>query len=152
MKTLIIVPCGQSKIWEKNPTKGPTYACNAYTGTPFKINREYAEKFADTWMILSAKYGFISPDYKLSGPYNVTFKKKLTNPVSLSTLQEQVKVQNLDQFDVIIGLGGKEYRQMIKQAFLESNSNIVFPFAGLQIGKMMQATKKAIASNEPFYI
>lgn len=103
-------------------------------------------------MILSAKYGFISPDYKLPGPYNVTFKKRSTNPVPLSTLHEQIKIQDLDRFDIIVELGGKEYRQMIEQAFAGSKTKIVYPFAGLQIGKMMQATKKAITSNKPFQI
>ena len=99
---------------EQEPTLGPTHACNAYTCGPFKIIRNYAEKFVDTWIILSAKYGFISPDYKMLGPYNVTFKKKSRNQIPLSTLQKQVKILSLDCFDAIIGLEGKEYRQIIE--------------------------------------
>ena len=46
MTTLVIVPCGRSKVWKKRPEAGPTKAKNAYVGSPFKVNREYAEMFA----------------------------------------------------------------------------------------------------------
>jgi len=42
--TLVIVPCGRSKIWDKNPDAGPTVAKDAYAGSPFKVNRRYAER------------------------------------------------------------------------------------------------------------
>lgn len=93
---LVIVPCGQGKIWDKYPDAGPTEACFAYTGSPFTVNRQYAERFADRWVILSAKYGFIQPTFLLPGPYNVTFKKKSTGPVSHAVLKEQVREQKLE--------------------------------------------------------
>jgi len=40
---LVIVPCGKRTIWDKHPDQGPTRADDAYTGTPFKLNRRYAE-------------------------------------------------------------------------------------------------------------
>lgn len=40
---LVIVPCGQEKIWDKKPDLGPVPARDVYTGAPFKVNREYAE-------------------------------------------------------------------------------------------------------------
>ena len=66
MKTLVIVPCGKRKIWDKNSEAGPTKARDVYTGSPFKVNREYAEKFGDPWVILFAKYGFLEPDQVIS--------------------------------------------------------------------------------------
>jgi hypothetical protein len=143
-KILVIVPCGQGKIWDKQPDLGPVPAKEAYTGAPFKVNKAYAEHVSDNWIILSAKYGFVSPDFLISEPYNVTFKKQSTNPVSISVLLEQVMAWNLDQFDTIVGLGGKEYRSMIQQAFADHNVRIEFPFEGLPLGMAMQAAKKAI--------
>jgi len=81
--TLVIIPCGQGKIWDKQPDAGAIQAQYAYTGAPFKVNKEYAEYFADRWVILSAKYGFIDPDYIIPGPYNISFKKKSSGPVSM---------------------------------------------------------------------
>ncbi len=40
---LVIVPCGQRKIWDKHPDEGVTPARNAHIGGPFKVNSEYAE-------------------------------------------------------------------------------------------------------------
>lgn len=146
---IVIVPCGQGKIWDKVPNRGATPARDAYTGSPFKVNREYAERFAERWVILSAKYGFIDPDYKIDGPYNVTFKKLNTLPVKLDVLKKQVRELGLGGYSTVIGLGGKEYRAMIESALGGNESNICFPFAGLPIGKMMSATKRAIGSSQP---
>jgi hypothetical protein len=65
------VPCGQRKVWDRDPQCGPTAARIAYTGSPFIVNRAYAERFADAWLILSAKYGFIAPEFMLAGLYHV---------------------------------------------------------------------------------
>lgn len=60
-RTLIIVPCGLAKIWDRYPETGSALARFAYTGAPFKVNCEYADHFAIRWVILSAKYGFLDP-------------------------------------------------------------------------------------------
>jgi hypothetical protein len=57
-EALVIIPCGQAKLWDDDPQRGPTPARDAYTGAPFKVNRAYAERHGDRWVILSAKYGF----------------------------------------------------------------------------------------------
>ena len=95
---------------------------------------------------MNPKYGFIPPDYLLPGPYNVTFKQRSTNPVEVATLREQVRTQHLDRFETAIGLGGKEYRAMVEQAFAGTGTELIFPFAGLPLGLGMQAAKRAIAS------
>ncbi len=113
------------------------------------MNRRYAECFGDIWVILSAKYGFIAPDFVIPEPYNVTFKKRSTNPVSASALRDQVRRLGLNGFETVICLGGKEYRAIVREAFAGEPAEIVFPFAGLPIGKMMQVTKQAISSGQP---
>ena len=52
---------------------------------------------ADRWVILSAKYGFIDPDFLIPGPYNVTFKRRATGPIDAETLRTQVRAAGLDQ-------------------------------------------------------
>ncbi len=145
-KVLVIIPCGKSKIWDKNPNLGGVPAKHAYVGTPFTLNCQFAKKFSDRWIILSAEYGFIYPDFIIPGPYNTTFKNKSTFPIKIESLQKQVEYQNLFIFKKVIGLGGKEYRQIISQVFSYKNIEIEFPFAGLPIGKSMQAIKKTIVA------
>lgn len=147
---LVVVPCGQKKIWDKHHVAGPTRARDAYLGAPFTVNRKFAEYFGEAWVILSAKYGFISPDFELPGPYNVTFKRKSTGPVSIVTLREQVDTFDLDRFTDVVGLGGKEYRFALEQAFHGESGKLHFPFTGLRIGIAMRETNRAIASDDPF--
>lgn len=148
---LVIVPCGQKKVWDRFPSAGPTAAGNAYTGPPFGINKTFAKKFGETWIILSAKYGFISPSFLIPQPYNITFKNRRTGPITTAQLREQIQNDDLTRFATVIGLGGKEYRKAIELAFAGVAAQLCFPFSGLPIGKAMQATKCAIATNDPMW-
>jgi len=149
---LVIIPCGQGKVWDNEPNRGPTPARDTYTGTPFKVNRKYAEHFADHWVILSAKYGFIQPEFMIPGSYNVTFERGSTNPVKMATLREQIRAQALASFDKVVCLGGKEYRYAVHDAFDDFKKEVCFPFAGLQQGKAMQAINRAIQADNPFLV
>ena len=123
MKELfVIIPCGAGKVWDNNPGSGPCLAKDAYTGSPFKVNRKCAEKFAERWVILSAKSGFIDPDFIISGDYNVTFKELRTEPVSPIVLKDQIIRMGLDEFSEIIGFGGVESRVGSKPLILHSIS------------------------------
>lgn len=142
--TLIIVPCGQRKIWDRDPLRGPVAARDAYTGAPFKVNRAYAERFGDRWLILSAKYGFIGPDFVIPGPYDVTFKRRSSNPISLPELGAQAERLELSDYARVVVLGGKEYRDIVAALLGKTNMEVEFPTAGLPIGKAMQLLKRAV--------
>lgn len=146
MSKLVIVPCGKSKIWDKQPAYGAAVAIEAYTGTMVRLNRQYAAQFGDAWIMLSPKYGFIAPDFVVPEMYDISFRLPATNPISAEALQRQVREQGLDAYPVAIGLGGKGYRGAIQAAFAGTSVRLTFPFAGLPIGKMMQATKAAVTA------
>lgn len=146
---LVIVPCGKSKIWDKQPDQGPTRASDAYTGTPFRLHRAYADYFGDGWVVLSAKYGFIAPEFDIPGPYEVAYTQPQTRPIAIDDLQRQVEEQQLHQHSVVVGLGGAAYRNAVQAAFAPFAVRLAFPFPGLPIGKMMQATKHAITTDDP---
>jgi hypothetical protein len=148
-QTLIIVPCGLAKIWDKFPPAGPVPARLAYTGPPLKVNREYAGHLTDSWVILSAKYGFLDPEGIVEGPCNVTFKRRSPPPIGHAALREQVRDQGLDGFDDAIGPGGRDYRAVIEHAFAVSHVTLHFPFSGIALGKSLQAAKRAIAIDRP---
>ena len=147
---LVIVPCGRRKIWDKHPRAGPTKAQDVYIGAPFKLNREYAEKYGDRWVVLSAKYGFLDPSFVISENYDVTFKDASTNPISIRALKVQIKRKALDGFDVVVVLGGKDYADVVYDAFAGFDVKIKAPIAGLQLGYAMGAVRKAIDEGNPF--
>lgn len=149
---LVVVPCGRRKIWAAQPQRGPTRADDAYTGTLFALNRAYAERFGDAWVVLSGKYGFIPPDFEVEGPYEVTFTRASSHPVTHEALREQVAGMELDRYDMVVGLGGKAYRNAIIAAFDGTRLHLAFPFAGLPIGRMLQATKRALESGHPGFV
>jgi hypothetical protein len=99
--------------------------------------------------VLSAKYGFVRPEFEIPGSYEVTFKQRKTEPVGDDMLRQQVKELRLDRYDSVIGLGGADYRHAIEAAFEPFKVPLSFPFAGLPIGKMMRVVKQAIAEGHP---
>ena len=150
MSMLVVVPCGMRKIWDVNPSAGPTPAKNAYVGAPFKVNREYAERFADRWVVLSAKYGFIDPDFVIPENYDVTFKRPETQPVSVSKLRRQIVEKGLNNFSKVVVLGGRDYVAVTRRAFEGFKVTVIAPTLGLPIGRAMRKVRRAIQEGAPF--
>jgi len=150
--TLVVVPCGKTKIWQLEPETGPVQAKKAYLGPPFKANREYAEAFGDAWVILSAKYGFVFPEMLLpEDPGDVTFGDKACSElVPVSTLKRQVDLLRLGLYDNVVVLGGNGYREAAAQAFGGTAARLHFPFKGLRQGEMISAARRAVDTKEPF--
>lgn len=146
ISVLVIVPCGKKKIWDIHPHAGPCRAKDVYQGPLFKVCKEFAEKFAERWVILSAKYGFIDPDFVIPENYDVTFNKPSTNPIGVEELRRQAKEKGLYEYDKIVVLGGSRYIDMASKVFPQSKLRT--PFKGLPLGKMIQAIKNAMKNNE----
>ena len=140
LKILVVVPCGSSKIWSKFPKSKATRADEVYIGPPFKVNRAFAQKFADKWVILSAKYGFISPSFVIPENYDVSFNAPATKPISLGELKVQAKGKGLENYDVVIALGGKNYTEIVKEVFMGC-AKVITLAEGLPIGKAMKLVK-----------
>jgi hypothetical protein len=144
MKTLCIISCGKRKIWDKDPNAGFVEAKSVYIGNFSVKCKEYAEKFyPNSWCILSAKYGFVFPDYKIPGPYDVSFKDKKTYPIRIDELFLQKELKGLSNYDEIVILGGKLYTEIINEIFKD---NIIYnPLAKFKgLGHMMHHLNEAI--------
>jgi hypothetical protein len=146
---LVVVSCGEQKIWSRYPHAGATPAQDAYTSSLFTKSRRYAERFADRWLVLSAKYGFIEPDFPIPGNYNVSFY----DPEAISTaeLKAQVVSKRLDQFKTVGVLGSDMYWHRAVEAFdglspalRHINGNVNFP-ASFHI-----LINKLLADDTPF--
>jgi hypothetical protein len=149
MTTLCIVPCGKRKIWNISPDAGPQPARNVYIG-PFATRcRMYAERFyGDSWVILSVKHGFLFPDDIVPGPYETTFNRAATHPISPADLARLAKEQGIDRYSSLVVLGGKQYISMVMNAVPEIPLSA--PLEGSAgIGVMMQRLNFALSSGIP---
>jgi len=148
LNSLCIIPCGKRKIWDKFPDIGPTAAREVYSGPFAKKCKEYAEKFhPDSWIILSAKHGFLFPDDIVPGPYEVTFNKKSTNPVRINDLIKQAKEKEISGYQRFIVLGGKQYAAIACQVF--AGKTVEAPVSGLSgLDEIMRRIKIATESNQ----
>ena len=151
--TLVIVPCGKAKVWDRRPGAGPTPARDAYVSPFFQLNRRYAEAVGARWVILSAKYGYLDPRDPVDGPYDVTFKRSETLPVTAEHLARQVRTMRLLDHAIIEALGGAAYRELILVSFgwYRCADRVVFPFEGLDLSETTRAVKAALdrASGHP---
>jgi hypothetical protein len=129
---LVVVSCGEEKVWKRHPGAGPTPAQDAYTSSRFNKSREYAEHFGERWLILSAKYGLIEPDFVIPADYNRSFYDP--DAISLALLREQVAAKELERFRTVGVLGSEIYWRRVVSAFetcrvrvKHVNGNISFP-------------------------
>ena len=146
-ESLIIVPCGKAKIWSKVNTSSSFPAKNAYIGTPFVVNRKYAEAKGKRWVILSAKYGYIDPDTMIRD-YDETFKDPTPSTITVETLKKQIADKQLERYTHVIGLGGKEYRAMIQKSFAGTSCRLEFPFADFSLFDYVHAVKSATTGSK----
>lgn len=143
-RPLIIVQCGESKIWRKHPNTGPTRAKDAYVSVYFRLNRAYAERFGRRWLIVSAKHGFLEPETRIRN-YDVSFLDLRTNPIGIGKLRTQVKRKRLARYRDVVVLGGSAYAVIVQKAFEGVAVRIHEPFQGLgRIGFIQQAVKRAV--------
>ncbi len=144
MSTLTVIPCGKTKVWSRHHAEGQAPAKDAYIGPAFVVNREYAQKRGDPWVILSAKYGFLWPDDPVAD-YDVTFSKPETNPISVSELRNQARQRRLLGYPHVIVLAGSEYAKRVVQVFAGTGARVECPVAGLRYGESLQEVKKMTA-------
>lgn len=144
----MFVSCGQRKIWDKVPNAGPTRAKDAYIGPFARMCIKYAERFyPNSYVILSAKYGFMFPDEVIPGNYNITFRDPSTNPITVEELKMQAKRKGLDRYDEIVVIGGKRYVEIVRECF--PGKKIAAPLQGIgRMGRMISAMKRAIRSGK----
>lgn len=123
IRILGILGCTKTKIWDEDPDYyGPARAREGYRGKKFRGDLEIVDSHSTRWIILSAKYGFIDPNFLIPSRYNATFNPNSDStepPVPLETLISQVKEMNLGSFDVVrfFSSCGVLYEKKVREAF-----------------------------------
>lgn len=144
MRILAVIPCGKKKIWDQHPDLGPVKVEDAYVGNLHRLTRQYAEIFADDWVILSGKHGFCSKNEIINENYDITFGMEGHEVVSLETLKKQRNKKDLASFDQALILTGKKHQSIIEQIGGITKDDR-YPLLGTRgIGEMQQRLKSAI--------
>lgn len=125
---LYIVSCTRKKFWSLLEPMAAKYlpAEMAYVGSSFLRWRMQAA--GKTWVILSAKYGFIEPEHPIAD-YDMSFGDRLPGPISIESLRGQVyqerPIGKLADYKTIILINcGPEYVLRIRHAFSGTGAKI----------------------------
>jgi len=149
MNTLCITSCGKKKIWEDLPQAGPTPEKDVYTGAFSGTCIRYASKFyPESFVILSAKFGFLMPDDLIESDYCVTFKDKKTNRITNQDLIKTAQEKGLFDYAQIVVIAGREYFERIRLVF--KGKLIHAPLEGCgSMGEMISMLRNAIKNGRP---
>lgn len=129
-----LVGCGAAKLGHR------AAAQDLYTGNLFRAARAYAERFADSWFILSAKHGLVAPPQVLE-PYNATLvgaPREVVQRWSLAvsdSLRRYVPASAL-----VVFLAGEAY----SGAVTNLPNKVEYPLSGLGMGKRIAYMQRAV--------
>lgn len=144
MRSALIIGCGKTKIWQRQPSLGPVPAREAYIGPLFRASRNYADKFyKGHWIIVSAKYGLLHPN-SLITDYDVT----LGGRTNSTTLHQDLTTQwgkMLSHYEVIISFAGQAYNRYLTQV-VGKGQLFEVPLASLSLFERMKWLKDATSA------
>lgn len=147
-RTLVVIPCGARKIWDRNPAAGKVPAKDAYISQLFRVQRAYAEAFGTDWVILSARYGLTHPDQLIEN-YDCKFAPADLEPENWWRLEGLARqARSLPPYDLVVLLGSKLYRTILRRVFVNIflSRQIVEPFANHDLPRTIAALHSAIAA------
>ncbi|MBT78694.1 MAG: hypothetical protein CL798_10955 [Chromatiales bacterium] len=129
--TIYLVSCVSQK------RAASSIAKDLYISDWFSKARAYAEMSGFPWLILSAKYGLVSPD-EIIKPYELTLNK-----MAIADRRHWAK-QVLEQLEAqlstpkrIVMLAGARYREFVEPELRAMGIDIDVPMEGLRIGEQL---------------
>jgi cytoplasmic iron level regulating protein YaaA (DUF328/UPF0246 family) len=119
-----------------------------YNSTWFQKARVYARERCDSWFILSAKHGVLSPTDEIA-PY-----KETLNEFSAEERREWASrvsrelSEMLSPDDEVVILAGRRYREYLIGPLKEHVASVSIPMEGLGIGEQLQFLKQKNIESE----
>lgn len=131
-RVIYLVSC----VSKKKPYTLP--AKDLYDSPWFLKARAYVESRADTWFILSAEYGLLSPEKPIA-PYEKTLNKMRVNERKTWADMVLKDLSNILQpTDTVVILAGLRYREFLMEGLIKLCAKIEIPLEGLRIGVQLQ--------------
>jgi hypothetical protein len=127
------------------------HVCEAkelYTSPLFKKMRQYAEKYAENWYILSTKYHLLRPEEVIE-PYELTLKQMSAEEIR-TWAQETLEMLKKELYptDVVTIFAGKQYRRYLLKSIQEMCHEVRVPMENLGIGQQLQWLKENLSNSE----
>jgi hypothetical protein len=137
-KRIVLVSCVKSKSTISMPAK------DLYISDLFKKSSAYAKLIGDSWYILSAKYGLLSPDQVIE-PYEKTLNKmgvEERKSWAKNVMSDLAKI--VTPGDEVVFLAGVKYRKNLIQPLKKMGSKISVPMEGLSFGNQLKWLKNKL--------
>lgn len=124
-------------------------ARDLYASALFQKARAYAERTADEWFVLSAKYGLVSPDTVIE-PYDVTLNAMGVGERRAWAAKVQRQLEPVTRAgDTVVMLAGARYREGLMAALQRRGVRVEVPMEGLKIGEQLQwLSRRALSSRD----
>jgi hypothetical protein len=103
MARYVLVGCGSTK------QDGCHAIRDLYSSNYFGLKRDWTDRFADVWWVLSGKFGLVAPD-RVVRDYNVEVPGDVCLPEWQARVEEQARARiPLEEGDTLWVLAGKGY-------------------------------------------
>ena len=131
--SVAIIPCTSQK------SNKPAPARDVWIGAHFQLVLAHAEMFYDKVLVMSYKYGLISPDFIIE-PYDIDIRTaKAADKLKWWFLMKG-HIKTLSETDpLLIGMyTGNIERERIMNEFVQNGvKQVILPFEGLSVGERM---------------
>jgi len=137
-KRIVLVSCVKSKTTGSNPAQ------DLYISDLFQKSSAYAKLIGDSWYILSAKYGLLSPDQVIE-PYEKTLTKmgvRERKSWANNVMSDLAKI--VTHSDEVVFLAGVKYRENLIHPLKIMGSKISVPMEGLSFGNQLKWLKNQL--------
>lgn len=158
MRVACIVPGSYIQIWDKENISGPQKADEMFLGRLSSISKKYAREFYDgSYFYLTVKQGLLAPtDIVPSYEIAETASFKDPDAASPDTLKAQFNRLHLNEYDLIVFLGTKNYIKnrwvrAIEEVLGESKDRLYCPLADYEENFGLAKIKDAIITGVPLF-
>ncbi len=136
---LALVACVKTKATTARQAR------DLYMSDLFVKASTYAEKAADAWYILSAKYGLVDPSTVIA-PYEKTLKRMRVAERKAWAAQvfRDLRTVAVKAGDTVIILAGKEYREYLLDPLKALGCRVEIPMEGLSFGNQLSWLKERL--------
>lgn len=132
-ETVAIIPCTN----QKSDTRGP--AREVWVGGHFQLILAHTEMFYDKILVMSYKYGLISPDFEID-PYDVDMRTSKAGDRLRWWFMMKGHIKTLAETEpllVALYTGMYERERIMREFVTNKVPQIILPFEGLKVGDRM---------------